>query len=282
MAKLLEFDDIAPRIGSEGLHLFDVRWYLDGSDGYSAYLERHIRSSMFLDVDNCLSNHESSDKGEGRHPLPNPKSFELVLESLGVARGDQLVFYDDQAGSIAARAWWMASAIGFDAALLNGGLDCVPEGMTDQGRMRPRPMTRLPYAASGSWNPELVINEAELKKKIASDSIIVLDARSKERYLGINESIDPRAGHIPGAVSAFWRQNIDSRNRFKKPDEIARNFRQLGIEEANGKEVASSCGSGITACHNIFSLLYSMNIQARLYPPSFSGWCSSPENRVDQ
>lgn len=176
----------------------------------------------------------------------------------------------------------MASAIGFDAALLNGGLDSVPEDMTDQGPTSPRSITRLPYAASGSWNPELVIDEAELKTKLASNSIILLDARSKERYLGINESIDPRAGHVPGAVSAFWRQNIDSRNRFKQRDEIANNFRHLGIEESTDREVASSCGSGITACHNIFSLLYSMNIQARLYPPSFSGWCRSPENRVDQ
>ena len=282
MAKLVEFDEIAPRIGSEDLHLFDVRWYLDGRDGYSAFLEKHIRSSTFLDVDDFLSNHESPDKREGRHPLPNPKSFELVLESLGVERGHQLVFYDDQAGSIAARAWWMASAIGFDAALLNGGLESVPREMTDQGTTRPRSLTPLPFGGSDSWHPELLISEAELKTKIANDSIILLDARSKERYLGINESIDSRAGHIPGAVSAFWRQNIDSRNRFRKRDEIARNFRQLGIEETNEKEVASSCGSGITACHNIFSLLYSMNIQARLYPPSFSGWCNSPENKVDQ
>ncbi len=282
MAKLVEFEDIYQELGSDGLHLFDVRWYLDGRDGYESYMERHIKTSTFLDVDTCLSDRSSKDPRSGRHPLPDPKLFESVLSSFGVSRDHKLVFYDDQAGSIAARAWWMASAIGYDAALLNGGLTSAPETFTEAGPSINVSLTRLPYASTSEWDSSLIINEDELKAKIASGSVILLDARSKERYLGINETVDQRAGHIPTAVSAFWRHNIDRRGRFKHPNEIAKNFRNLGIDQSVGKEIVSSCGSGITACHSIFSLLFSMNIQARLFPPSFSGWCNSPLNMVDR
>ncbi len=282
VANLVEFEDIANNIGSPGMHLFDVRWYLDGRDGYPTFLERHIKSAAFLDIDECLSNHRSADPKAGRHPLPDPKTFESVLSSFGAAKDHLLVFYDDQAGSIAARGWWMASAMGYNAALLNGGLTSAPDDLTESGPNGPKPLTRLPYVSQDEWDPKLVISEHELKTKIAKDAVILLDARSKERYLGINEAIDPRAGHIPSAVSAFWRQNIDRKNRFKHPGEIAKNFNKLGIENTTHKDVVSSCGSGITACHNIFALLYSLGITARLFPPSFSGWCRSPENKVDK
>ncbi|NNN19264.1 MAG: sulfurtransferase [Acidimicrobiaceae bacterium] len=282
VAKLVELDDIGSSIGSQDLHLFDVRWYLDGRSGYDAFLEGHIKSAKYLDVDTCLCDSDNSDPTLGRHPLPDPKSFESVLSSFGASRDHHLVFYDDQAGSIAARAWWMASAIGFDAALLNGGLMAAPKEMIETGASPVKSLPRLPYASHATtWDPNLIITEAELKAKVKDSSIILLDARSKERYLGLNETVDPKSGHIPGAVNAFWRQNIDRKHRFKHPNEIAKNFSQLGIEPTTEKQIVSSCGSGITACHNIFSLLYALQIQARLFPPSFSGWCRSNDNEIE-
>lgn len=282
VAKLVEIDEIGPELGSEELHLFDVRWYLDGKSGHNAFLKSHIKSAVHLDLDTCLCDPGVVDSTKGRHPLPTPKHFESVLTSFGATRDHRLVFYDDQGGSIAARAWWMASAIGFDAALLDGGLSATPDNMTESGESRQTSLPRLPYAShSSSWDPNLIISEEELKVRISNGSVILLDARSKERYQGINESIDPRAGHIPGAVSAFWRNNVDEKNKFLQPEAIAANYRQLGIGPSAAMEVASSCGSGITACHNIFSLLYALNIQARLFPPSFSGWCQNTQNRID-
>jgi len=281
VAKLVELDEIEPSLGTKELQLFDVRWYLDGKSGYQAFLDRHIRSSMFLDLDTCLCDSRNVDPTMGRHPLPDPKNFESVLSSYGVTKDQLLVFYDDQAGSIAARAWWMASAIGYQAALLNGGLTTAPNVLMESGESSIKSMPRLPYASStAAWDPDLVISESELKALVNRGKVILLDARSKERYLGINETADPKAGHIPGAVSAFWRHNVDRKNRFKHPNEIAKNFRQLGIEPNTQKEVVSSCGSGITACHNIFTLLYALEIRARLFPPSFSGWCHSPGNEI--
>ncbi len=282
VAKLVELDDIAPEIGSKELHLFDVRWYLDGRSGHEAFVQGHVKSAVYLDLDTCLCDPEVASSTRGRHPLPTPKHFEAVLTSFGATRDHRLVFYDDQGGSIAARAWWMASAIGFDAALLNGGLSAVPSDMTESGESRQTSLARLPYGSHGSsWDPNLVISEEELKVHISNGTVILLDARSKERYQGINESIDPRAGHIPSAVSAFWRNNVDDRDKFLQPEAIAANFRRLGIEPSAATEVVSSCGSGITACHNIFSLLYALDIQARLFPPSFSGWCQNSQNKVD-
>ncbi len=281
VAKLVELDEIEPSLGTKELQLFDVRWYLDGKSGYQAFLDGHIRSAMFLDVDTCLCDSRNVDPTMGRHPLPDPKNFESVLSSYGVTKDQLLVFYDDQAGSIAARAWWMASAIGYQAALLNGGLTTAPNVLIESGESSNKSMPWLPYKSStASWDPDLVISESELKALVNHGKVILLDARSKERYLGINETADPKAGHIPGAVSAFWRHNVDRKNRFKHPNEIAKNFRLLGIEPDTQKEVVSSCGSGITACHNIFTLLYALEIRARLFPPSFSGWCHSPGNEI--
>ncbi|TAN30756.1 MAG: sulfurtransferase [Actinomycetota bacterium] len=282
VANLVELADIEPSLGTEELHLFDVRWYLDGRSGHRAFLEKHIRSAMFLDLDTCLCDPSTVDPALGRHPLPDPKSFESVLTSFGVSKSQLLVFYDDQAGSIAARAWWMASAIGYQAALLNGGLSAASNSMFESGESPIRSMPRLPYTSSTmSWDPDLVISEPELKALLSQGNAILLDARSKERYLGINETVDPKAGHIPGAVSAFWRQNVDRRNRFKHPNEIAKNFLQLGIGPTTEKEVISSCGSGVTACHNIFTLQYALQLQARLFPPSFSGWCHTLGNEIE-
>lgn len=283
MAKLLEFDDIAPKLGSQDLLLFDVRWYLDGRDGYEAFQNGHIRSAIYLDVETCLSDRSRTDPRQGRHPLPDPMSFEAVLSSYGATRNHLLVFYDDQAESIAARAWWMASAIGYDSALLNGGISSAPPHEIEIGKSNRQSLPRLPIdSCNSAWNPSLIITEKDLKAGFANNKILLLDARSKERYLGLNETLDPRAGHIPKAVSAFWRQNIDRKNRFRHPNEIAKNFARIGIESSTEKEIVSSCGSGITACHNIFSLLYAVKIQARLFPPSFSGWCQSEENSVDR
>ena len=282
VAKLVELDEIAPYIGSKELHLFDVRWYLDGRSGHEAFMESHIKSAVYLDLDTCLCDPEVAPPTKGRHPLPTPKHFESVLTSFGATRDHRLVFYDDQGSSIAARAWWMASAIGFDAALLNGGLSATPDDMTESGESRQTSLPRLPYASqSSSWDPNLIISEKDLKARLSNSTVILLDARSKERYQGINESIDLRAGHIPGAISAFWRDNVDDKNRFLQPAEIAANYRRIGIEPSDAIEVVSSCGSGITACHNIFSLLYSLQIQARLFPPSFSGWCQNTQNKVE-
>lgn len=281
-AHLVEFTDIQNSLGSEELHLFDTRWYLDGRNAQDTFQQSHIRSAKFIDVDLFLSDSRSKEPRLGRHPLPTPKTFETVMSSLGVTKDHLIVFYDDQGGSIAARGWWMAITSGYNAALLNGGFDIVPELFIETGDSG---LVSIPSpdgdSSQSSWDPRFVIWEEELKEKISSKTITLLDARAKDRFLGINETVDPRAGHIPSAISAFWKENIDESNKFKSKSEIRDNFARLGVDLKADKEVVSSCGSGITACHNIFSLLYSTGMLARLYPPSFSGWCHTATNEVE-
>lgn len=282
VARLVEFQDIQDRLGLSTVHLFDVRWYLDGRDGFESYRVKHIRSAIFLDVESHLTSKKETDSHLGRHPLADPDDFLNFLTSHGVEKDHQLVFYDDQANSISSRAWWMASALGFNAALLNGGINSATEPFIEVGgspEIRPRQ-----YRSSSDsmhWDPSLVIDEDQLKAALDGDDLILLDARSNDRYLGINETVDPRSGHIPGAKNIFWMLNIDEYGRFRTRNEISQNFRSIGIEPGSDSFIVSSCGSGITACHNIFSLLYAMGIRASLYPPSFSGWCSNSDNPIE-
>lgn len=281
-ATLVEFDDIRDRLGLPDFYLFDVRWYLDGRDSYESYRAKHIHSAIFLNVDEHLTLKDMTHPGLGRHPLAKPKDFLNYLASCGVQKDHFLVFYDDQSNSIAARAWWMASALGFNAGLLNGGINSATDQFIEAGNgpSLPSESQQLTFDKL-DWDSSLVIDEESLKSLLVDESCILLDARSNERYRGINEITDPKAGHIPGAKNLHWMMNTDEKGRFKQRSEIAENFRSVGISPGSERIVVSSCGSGITACHNIFALLYGLGIRAMLYPPSFSGWCRNLGNPIE-
>jgi thiosulfate/3-mercaptopyruvate sulfurtransferase len=103
---------------------------------------------------------------------------------------------------------------------------------------------------------------------------VLLDARAAERYRGDVEPIDPRAGHIPGAVSAPTTQNVDDDGRFLSPDVLRARFAELGATGAI--PVAAYCGSGVTASHEILALAVA-GLDAALYPGSWSQWSNRPE-----
>lgn len=283
-ANLVDIDVLQEQLEDPSLHIFDVRWYIDGRSGIEAYQHLHLRTAKYLDLEKNLVDFHNQDPRQGRHPLPSPGIFTAGLSELGISTSDRLVFYDDQGCSVAARAWWMASALGYDASLLNGGLNSVPPHLLTKGgelvKRRGKASQNSP-SETKDWDSALVIDEDELKRKLVNNSVILLDARSADRYHGLNEQLDPRAGHIPQAQNLFWKLNVTKDHKFRPRSEIAENFRSIGISTGLEKDVVSSCGSGITACHNIFALLYSLEILARLFPPSFSGWCANGSNRID-
>lgn len=282
IAQLVELIDIEENLGNTDTHLFDVRTFTNGLSGSEAFQNGHIKSAKFLDIELHLSDHQAADPLLGRHPLPSPEAFEATMAAFGVAKHHFLIFYDDMANAIASRAWWMASALGYDAALLNGAFGAAPKELLESGDPDIPVIPQLKADTNySSWDTEFVIWEDELKDKIESGSAIILDARTKDRFQGINETMDPIGGHIPTSFSAFWKHNVDQNNRFKPKVEITENFEHLGILSDSPYEIISYCGSGVTACHNIFSLLYATGKLARLYPPSFSGWCQTSTNGID-
>lgn len=246
----------------------DVRWYLDGRSGRDAYVQGHIPGAVFVDVDRDLS--APPEPSRGRHPLPGPEEFAHAMSALGIGDADHVVAYDDSGGSIAARLWWMLDATGHRAAILDGGLQAWV-GMVEGGEVSRDPATFTPRP----WPAELLASADDIDRLRGDHEALVVDARAPERYSGALETIDPRAGHIPGARNAPWAGNLDpGSGRFRGAEALRGRFAALGSERAD--EVAVYCGSGVTACHDVLALRLA-GIRARLYVGSWSQWSADKE-----
>jgi thiosulfate/3-mercaptopyruvate sulfurtransferase len=240
--------------------LADVRWYLDGRRGLDAYRLGHLPGAVFVDLEQWLSGDPHA--GRGRHPLPEPSVFAAGMSAAGISQASTVVGYDDQGGVVAARLVWMLRVTGHEAALLDGGLQAWPGALekgvpaVERGRFSPRPW---PEAALAT------IDDA------TSPANLVIDARPAERYRGEQEPIDPRAGHIPGAISVPCRGNLDGTGKFVPVARLRERFEAVGIKGPRGAErVVSYCGSGVTACHNLLALEHCGLGGGRLYPGSWS------------
>lgn len=236
--------------------LADVRWYVDGRDGRAAYEAGHLPGAVFLDLETALSGPASP--AEGRHPLPRPEDFAEAMASAGIGDGTTVVAYDDQGGVIAARLVFMLRATGHDAALLDGGLTAY-EGTLS---VEPVSLPRKDFHPV-PWPAERFVG---LDEAVAAE--VLIDARPAERFAGASDGLDPRAGHIPAAKSLPCRENLDVSGRFLPPDELRDKVESLGVTQADG--VVSSCGSGVTACHNLLMLEHMGYGVGRLYVGSWS------------
>jgi thiosulfate/3-mercaptopyruvate sulfurtransferase len=246
--------------------LADVRWYTDGRSGRRAYDEGHLPGAVFVDLDRWLSGEGSPQAG--RHPLPAPEVFAEGMGALGIGDDDRVVAYDDGGGVIAARLVWMLRVTGHEAALLDGGL------LAYEGELERAPAQRPPAVFTPRpWPPERLADIDDA----ADPANVVLDARDRERYRGDVEPLDPRAGHIPGARSVPARENVDDKGRLAPVDALRRVFEAAGVRD--GASVVASCGSGVTACHDLLALEHAGLGGGRLYPGSWSQY-SHARNRA--
>jgi thiosulfate/3-mercaptopyruvate sulfurtransferase len=248
--------------------LLDVRWALGDPHGYRHYLEEHLPGAVFVDLAAELAAPAIPERG--RHPLPPAAEFQAAARRWGIHDGDVVVAYDDSGNMAAARVWWMLRNAGFaEAYLLDGGLAAWrAAGLPVEGGPV-IPETGDVTLADG--NMPVVDAEAAAGWPHAG---LLLDARAGERYRGEFEPVDPRAGHIPGAVSAPTSDNVDSSGRFLPPEALRRRFESLGVRD--GVPVAVYCGSGVTAAHEVAALELA-GFRAALYPGSFSEWSNNPD-----
>lgn len=257
------------------LILIDVRHSLnDPTAGIMAYAQGHLPGAAFLSVDEELSGDSSPGNG-GRHPLPKPEDFAQRLAELGATEETLLVAYDDQGGLFAARFWWLARWIGhLKVAVLDGGL----KGWLDSGG--PLKTNEFKAAKAGKiavrpslcprWNLEMI--EAWVAASSNPEFAILLDARAADRYRGEVEPIDPVAGHIPGAINRPFMSNLDEKGRFKSASELQAEFTAI-LGDADPTSVVHTCGSGISACHNLLAMEAAGLVGSALYPGSWSEWC---------
>jgi len=254
------------------LRLLDVRWRLDRPHGRPDYSAGHIPGAQYVDLDAQLARH--GEPQDGRHPLPPVEQLQQDARGWGIDDGDTVVVYDDLKNLSAARAWWLLRYAGVaDVRLLDGGLSAW------RAAGLPLETGEAPAPAHGSVTLEygalrvLTIDEAATFPGAG----VLLDARAGDRYRGEVEPIDPRAGHIPGAVSAPTTENVDADGRFLPQERLRTRFAALGI--APGTPVAAYCGSGVTAAHEVVALALA-GFDAALFPGSWSQWANHPERPV--
>lgn len=237
------------------------------NSGRDAWLAGHIPGAAYAHLDDDLASPVGAMTG--RHPLPEAVVFSEFLASAGWVPGRMLVAYDGGPNAISARLWWLMRYFGHDAALLDGGLaGWTGAGLPlEQGAVSIRRAPATPLTAASN----MTRSSEDILARLESDAMVLLDARAGERYSGAVENLDVRAGHIPGARNRPFGENLDSDGRFKAPERLRAEYESFLGERASG-EVVHSCGSGVTACHNLFAMELAGMKGTQLYPGSWSEW----------
>lgn len=251
--------------------LLDVRWALGDPHGREHYLEGHLPGAVFVDLETELADPPSP--AAGRHPLPSLQRLQSVARRWGIRDGDAVVAYDASGGLAAARAWWLLRWGGLaNVRLLDGGLPAWRRagGSLETGDIVPEPGD---VVLTGGGMPVLSIDDAAGFPERG----VLLDARAGERYRGEVEPVDPRAGHVPGALSAPTTENLTLDRSFRGAAELRERFAELGV--ADGQAVGVYCGSGVTAAHEVAALAVA-GIDAALWPGSWSQWANDPDRPV--
>ena len=259
--------------GDERIVLLDVRWALGDDRGREHYLEGHLPGAVFVDLESELADPPSA--ADGRHPLPSLQRLQEAARRWGISSGDVVVAYDASGGLAAARAWWLLRWGGLaDVRLLDGGLHAwrLAGGLFEAGEVVPEPGE---VVLTGGGMPVLSIDEAAA---LPSGGGLLLDARAGERYRGEVEPVDPRAGHVPGAVSAPTTENLAADGSFRSAEELRRRFAALGATA--GRPLGVYCGSGVTAAHQVAALAVA-GVDAALWPGSWSQWSADPVRPVE-
>jgi thiosulfate/3-mercaptopyruvate sulfurtransferase len=256
--------------------VFDCRHDLMKHElGEQQYREGHIPGALFAHLDRDLSAPKTGRNG--RHPLPDPQAFIAWLGTQGLKPSDQVVCYDGGSGAMAARLWWMLRWVGHSrVAVLDGGWQAwVKSG---------KPVTvEQPIVTATTFNgrtqPRTAADSAEILTHLQDRKALVLDARAGDRYRGENETLDPVAGHIPGALNRFFRMNLAEDGHFKPAVKLKQEFGTM-LNGHAPEAIIHQCGSGVTACHNLLAMEVAGLPGSRLYPGSWSEWVSDRRRPV--
>ena len=258
--------------GGRPPHLLDVRWRLDRPDGRPAHRAGHLPGAVYVDLSSELAGHGLAAT-EGRHPLPGTDELQRSARGWGLREDEPVVVYDDLGGQSAARAWWLLRAAGIvDVRLLDGGLAAwTAAGLPlEAGDVRPEP-------------GDVVLDSGRLPTIDADEAAdfpsrgTLVDSRAGERYRGEVEPVDPRAGHVPGAVSVPTSGNLDGSGLFLGAEALRARYEEAGVRP--GEPVAVYCGSGVTAAHAAVALTVA-GFDPVLFPGSWSAWSSDPGRPV--
>ncbi len=271
---IIDAATLASHLDDPAFVIIDCRHALaDFAAGRRMYDEAHLPGAFFADVEHDLSGSKTGTNG--RHPLPNPDVFAAFLRTLGVSEQTQIVAYDAGADMFAARLWMLCRWIGHDSvAVLDGGITA----WTAAGR--PTTAAATPPRPAGTQQAhvrtDLVVDAAFVLAHLGDERVHVIDARGADRFAGQNETIDPVAGHIPGAVNLPFKGNYGDDLRIKTAGELRTRFEPIG----DGHTIVHQCGSGVSACANLLAMEHAGIRGSRIYAGSWSEWIADPSRPV--
>ena len=289
---LISVEALASQI--DQLILIDCRSDLfDASLGKQQYESGHIPNAAFFALHDALSGPKTP--GSGRHPLPDQEALVQRMQSLGANDDSMVVVYDAGSSVYAARLWWLLRWCGHDAVnVLDGGFAAwVKAGYPSSKDLSPRERKQGKGNFAIRNSLEAIIQSDELLENLGSGHHLIVDARAAERWRGDVEPLDPVAGHIPGALNRPNTQNLRPDGRFKPAEVLREEWLSLMTLQApripaaasapggEGPALVHSCGSGVSACHNLLAMrIAGLNDDLMLHPGSWSEWCADPKRPV--
>jgi len=260
---------------AENIVIADCRFLLghgNESAGREAYAADHIPGAVYFDLEQDLS--AAKSEHGGRHPLPDVEALARKLGSAGISNNSTVIAYDDQGGAMASRFWWLLQYLGHKQVY-------VLDGVYSQWKAAGYPVTDEPpvvHEAVFEPNPQpsMLVSMEEVKSRIGRPGTVLIDSREERRYEGLEEAIDPVAGHIPSARNRFWKDSLNEQGSWRDAEEQQRRFADL----QSADEIIVYCGSGVTACPNVIALQEAGFQNVKLYSGSWSDWVSYKDNPV--
>ncbi|MEM7758796.1 MAG: sulfurtransferase [Cyanobacteria bacterium P01_A01_bin.40] len=265
---LVDSEWLRQQLDNPQVIIVDCRFQLANPHwGQDSYRQSHIKGAYYLDLNQDLSG--EVQRHGGRHPLPDSNALAQKLSQMGIVKNETLVVaYDDSRFAFAARLWWLLRYLGHNKVVLLDG------GWNDWLKHNYSVDNSIPEPKSGSFTSQThddwLVDIDTIKSAQHNDDVIVVDSRDRDRYLGLREPIDPIAGSIPGAVNFPWKQ-VSNELGYLQP---LSSQQQLWQDTQEAKKVIVYCGSGVTACVNLFSLAIAGIKNTKLYPGGWSDWCS--------
>jgi thiosulfate/3-mercaptopyruvate sulfurtransferase len=277
---IVDVTSLRSALGTPTLRILDCRHDLAQPDlGQQQYRQGHIPGAVFAHLERDMADARISDGG--RHPLPDRAELAARLRSWGISTTSQVVAYDASEGSYAARAWWLLRWLGHPSvAVLDGGWPAWVAAGCPWSAQEP---DREPgdFTARPSLQPVVDVDAVAARSATAAPGSpsLLLDARAPDRYEGRNETVDPVAGHIPGAVNRFWKLNLAAGGRFKAPAQLRSEYEAI-LGGRAPDQVSVQCGSGVTACHDLLAMHLAGLEGAALFPGSWSQWIRDPARPI--
>ena len=260
-------------LNEKNVRIVDCRFSLADSDkGRQDYVSGHVPGAVFFDLEQDLS--APIEEHGGRHPLPNVERLADKLEKAGISNDTTVIVYDNGEGSYAARFWWLLHYLGHEHVYV---LDSGYTGWREDNN----PITvNIPTFEKVNLHIELrseiLADVEEVKAAVETQDKILIDSREEKRYLGLEEPIDKKAGHIPGAINKPWMKGLRD-NQFLPLGEQKQRFSDINPNS----EIIVYCGSGVTAVPNFLALKEAGFEKVKLYVGSFSDWISYDENKIE-